>query len=72
MRARSLPLLALAFLTLLALPPRARADDWLQFRHDAHRTGVSDDPVHLPLMELWSRRSQLRETSFNVLARRAR
>src|SRR5437763_12696705 len=56
---RSGPLLAL--LALLALPPRpTAADDWPQFRHDAQRTGVSKDHVHLPLMELWSRTSQLR------------
>src|SRR5438309_8838878 len=53
--------LVFAFLALLALPPRpTAADDWRQFRHDAQRTGVSKDPVHLPLMELWSRASQLR------------
>src|SRR5947207_2187091 len=53
--------LVFAFLALLALPPRpAAADDWPQFRHDAQRTGVSKDPVHLPLMELWSRTSELR------------
>ncbi len=38
---------------LLAAAPRARADNWSQFRHDRGRTGASQDPVRFPVMPLW-------------------
>lgn len=31
----------------------ARADDWSQFRHDAGRTAASQEPLALPLVEIW-------------------
>lgn len=35
-------------------PTGARADDWLQFRHDERRTNASKDRLALPLTDLWS------------------
>src|SRR5213078_366992 len=45
---------SLSVLLLLSFPSRpARADDWLQWRHDAQRTAASRDRVVLPLTEIW-------------------
>lgn len=51
--ARVSPGLALlSLLTVLSAP--VRADDWLQFRHDATHSAVSQDKLHFPLKELWT------------------
>jgi hypothetical protein len=47
--------LGLALLSLLtALSAPVRGDDWLQFRHDATHSAVSQDKLHFPLKELWT------------------
>jgi len=47
--------LGLALLSLLTvLPAPVRGDDWLQFRHDATHSAVSQDKLHFPLKELWT------------------
>lgn len=38
----------------------AYADDWLQFRHDAARSGVSQDILKFPLKEAWTWKSKSR------------
>jgi hypothetical protein len=42
----------LSVLTVLSAP--VRGDDWLQFRHDATHSAVSQDKLHFPLKELWT------------------
>jgi len=48
----SLGLALLSLLTTLSAP--VRGDDWLQFRHDATHSAVSQDKLHFPLKELWT------------------
>ena len=48
----SLGLSLLSLLTVLSAP--VRGDDWLQFRHDASHSAVSQDKLHFPLKELWT------------------
>ncbi|GEM_PF-2325652 len=38
----------------------AHADDWLQFRHDAARSGVSRDTLKFPLKESWTWKTKAR------------
>lgn len=57
MNRKILPIIALftAFVT-----PRARAEDWPTYRHDARRSGVTREALSFPLQQSWVRHSKHR------------